>query len=120
MALQGPAYVKGVLLPEAFIQLIEIAAMSPRKLQGLGRIYANREQADDNVDNFLEGFIVVGVGQSGVTTGDNLYGEILQQTRFKDMVVVEDVDLLPKNSTQYDRYVLGKPAGFAAPTSSNT
>lgn len=117
MALQGPAYVRGVLLPEAFIQLFEITSTPPFGSQGMGKIYANREQALEGLDNSLEGFVVISIRKPGILDRDNLYNEILEQPRFANMVNVEDVDLIPIDSFNYNKYVLGLPDGYIEPVS---
>jgi hypothetical protein len=116
MALQGPAYVRGVLLPEAFIQLFDIASMPPFGSQGMGNIYTNREQALEGLDNSLEGFVVMSIRKPNISDVDGLYNEILAQSRFVNMVRVDDVDLIPIGSLHFNKYVLGLPDGYVEPT----
>lgn len=120
MALQGSAYVKGILLPQAFIQLFDIASMPPFSSQAVGKIFTNREQALEGFDNSLETFVVMAIRKQGVPDTDNLYNEIIAQPRFANMVRADDVDLMPIGSDHHNKFVLGLPDGYVQPVAPNS
>ena len=115
MALQGAIKLKSFDLPEAFIQIWAVDGHA-WQWQGVGRIYANRAQAELDFNNNLEEFVVITHFVQGVdsTPLEKLYQEILSQPRFANCQSVEDVAQLLKPSSQaFREIVLGEPSGYA-------
>lgn len=115
MALQGAIKLKSFDLPNAFIQIWALDGHA-WQWQGMGRIYANRSQAELDFDNHLEEFVVLTTLRSGNTATplDKLYQEILAQPRFANCQLVADVTQLLKPSSQaFREIVLGEPSGYA-------
>lgn len=115
MAVQGAIKLKSFDLPNAFIQIWALDGHA-WQWQGMGRIYANRAQAEIDFDQHLEEFVVITTFRQGVDSSplDKLYQEILAQPRFADCQLVEDVSqLLKPNSRAFREIVLGEPTGYA-------
>ena len=115
MAVQGAIKLKSFDLPNAFIQIWALDGHA-WQWQGMGRIYANRAQAEIDFDQHLEEFVVIATFRQGVDSSplDKLYQEILAQPRFADCQLVEDVSqLLKPNSRAFREIVLGEPTGYA-------
>lgn len=115
MAVQGAIKLKSFDLPEAFIQIWAVDGHA-WQWQGVGRIYANRAQAELDFDNHLEEFVVITFFDSvkDTTPLEKLYQEILEQPRFAACSLVEDVtQLLKPNTRAFRELVLGEPAGYA-------
>ena len=115
MAVQGAIKLKSFDLPNAFIQIWALDGHA-WQWQGMGRIYANRSQAEIDFDQHLEEFVVIATFRQGVDSSplDKLYQEILAQPRFADCQLVEDVSqLLKPNSRAFREIVLGEPTGYA-------
>ena len=115
MAVQGAIKLKSFDLPNAFTQIWAVDGHA-WQWQGMGRIYADRAQAELDFDNYLEEFVVIAAFRQGVdlTPLDKLYKEILAQPRFTNCVEVEDVaQLLKPNTRAFREIVLGEPSGYA-------
>jgi hypothetical protein len=115
MAVQGAIKLKSFDLPSAFIQIWALDGHA-WQWQGMGRIYADRSQAELDFENSLEEFVVITTFRQGVDSSplDKLYQEILAQPRFKDCQLVEDVaQLLKPGSKSFREIVLGEPSGYA-------
>lgn len=111
MALQGKLKVKGFDIENAFVQVFQLNVTPPHTIQGQGRIYASREQADASIENQLESFVVVSMYDPEVNPFTTIYNEILEQQRYSKMSLCDDVDLIPEDSDQYRKYVLRAPDG---------
>ena len=112
MALQGKLKVKGFELENGFIQVHMMTFMPPLNISGQGRIYANKQIAEEQgIDSHLEQFLVVSTMKDGEDYYDSIYNEILKQPRFVDMTHTEDVDMLPKDFIDYIEVAYKAPSG---------
>lgn len=112
MALQGKITVKGFELENGFIQVHTMTFMPPLNISGQGRIYASKQVAEEQgIDSHLQQFMVVTTMEEGEDYYDSVYKEILKQPAFAELNHTDDVDMTPKDISDYVKVAYKAPSG---------
>ena len=90
MALTGPLKIKTITLPNAFVQVASFNVVPGFEIIGQVNIFVDAEQAK-NIENAIDKIIVVTIDDLVTDYRQQLYNELIQDNRFKDLADTPDI-----------------------------